>query len=495
MNRADLIDRLHASPLLRRLPPSRLDRLASTAAHRTCEPGVTVLHEGEEGRTVLLVLDGQVGISKRVASGEEVPIALRGAGDWIGEMALLDQGPRSASATTRSRTALAEFDRDDFLEAVLAVPDAALDLLQTLTGRLREADRALIEALTRKADRLERHVRVLATENQRLGGDHGGAAFERFLGASRAARRTRAYAQRAAESDVPVLLLGETGTGKEVVARAIHAASDRAARPFVALNCALLSETLLESELFGHVRGAFTGATANKAGLVEVADGGTLFLDEVGDLPRGVQGALLRFLELGEYRRLGDTASRTSRVRVIAATHVDLDTAVHDGRFRADLLYRIDVLRIEIPPLRDRREDLPLLFANAMERSARRRDRAALRLSQRAREALETYAFPGNVRELENEIERLCAIVAPGGVVEPEDLSPKITRAHPASAGRYVDALRSFKTQLVQNALIDSGGLQVEAARRLGVHPANLARMIRELGLRGARASRGTAAE
>ncbi|RIL05475.1 MAG: hypothetical protein DCC71_10220 [Proteobacteria bacterium] len=494
MHRLDVIDRLHESSFLRRLPPSRLDRLASAGSIHAYEAGTVLLREGDPGGSVLLVLEGNVAITKRLASGEEIVIALRGAGDWIGEMALLDLGARSASATTRDRVQLAEFPSGDFLEAVFAVPDAALDLLRTLSSRLREADSALIDALTRKAADLERHNRALVRENRRLGG-LGDDGFERFVGASAAARRVRDLARRAADNDAPVLLLGETGTGKEVLARAIHAASERSARPFVALNCALLSETLLESELFGHVRGAFTGASAHKSGLVEIADGGTLFLDEVGDLPRAVQGALLRFLELGEYRRLGDTATRTSRVRVVAATHLELDVAARDGRFRPDLLYRIDVLRVEVPPLRERRDDVPMLLARAVERTALRVGAAPLRFSQSARDALVAYDFPGNVRELENEVERLFATVEPGRVVEPADLSPKITRSDPGSAGRYADALRAFKAQLVARALRDSGGRQVEAARRLGVHPANLARMMRELGLRGAAPARGAAPE
>src|SRR5690606_15964379 len=174
------------------------------------------------------------------------------------------------------------------------------------------------------------------------------SGFEAFVGESEAARRVRHLARRAARSPLPVLLLGETGCGKEILARAIHATSERARGQFVSINCALVSEALLESELFGHARGAFTGAMGAKPGLVEVADGGTLFLDEIGDMPPALQGALLRFLEHGESRRLGETRVRRSDVRIVAATHRDLDAAVAAGEFRRDLPYRLDVIRIEI---------------------------------------------------------------------------------------------------------------------------------------------------
>ena len=197
----------------------------------------------------------------------------------------------------------------------------------------------------------------------------------------------------------------------------------------------------------------------------------------------GAQSALLRFLELGEYRRLGDTATRRSNVRLLAATHVDLDEAVRAGRFRSDLLYRIDVIRIDVPALRDRREDIPLLLAHVVARVGERLRRSPLAISHRAHEALCAYAFPGNVRELENEIERLYAMLGAGAEVGTEHLSRKITESDPSSASRYTDALRSFKMQLVVRALRESGGRRAEAARRLGVHPANLTRMLRDLDL------------
>jgi transcriptional regulator with PAS, ATPase and Fis domain len=311
------------------------------------------------------------------------------------------------------------------------------------------------------------------------------SGFDAFLGSSAAARRVRAAARRAAESDVPVLVLGETGTGKEVVARAIHAGSERAERSFVAVNCALFTPTLLESELFGHTRGAFTGATSTKQGLVEAADGGTLFLDEIGDMPQALQGALLRFLELGEYRRLGETDVRVSRVRLIAATHHDLEEASRRGAFRSDLFYRLDVMPIAIPPLRERRDDVPELVRHQIASVAARLDVEPVRIEPAAIARLSAYDYPGNVRELENEIERLFALLGAGALVTSDALLAKFHGVGGIEGAGYNDSVRRFKTRLVAGALDEAGGNRAKAAKRLGVHRSNLVRMLRELGLSG----------
>jgi len=267
------------------------------------------------------------------------------------------------------------------------------------------------------------------------------------------------------------------------VARAIHAASERRERDFVAVNCALFSESLLESELFGHARGAFTGAHAAKPGLVEAADGGTLFLDELADMPRTTQAALLRFLELGEFRRLGETHVRRSNARVIAALHLDVDEALDTGRVRRDLLFRLDVFRIAIPPLRERLEDVPELVGRIVLDIARRLDRPPIGLGPEVLETLRSHDFPGNVRELRNEIERLYATCGAGAEVGAEALSPRLRQADPWSAGGYTESVRTFKRRLVEGALARSGGSRSAAARELGLHPSNLIRMIRELGI------------
>jgi len=484
MDHLALLDRMRLAPALRRLPLGELDRLVSRGRVRRFAPKALLLEEGALGEVVFLVLSGQVTVRKQLEGGEERVIAVRREGDWIGEMALLDDGPRSASAVAETGVMALSLPRDAFLEAVTRNPDAALDLLRTVSARLRESDSHLIEALQEKNKVLVASNRKLTRENHRLKGELDERyGFEAFVGSSAAARRLRAAARRGAESDVPVLIRGETGTGKELVARAIHTASGRAQGRFVPLNCAIFTEPLLESALFGHARGAFTGAAAAKAGLVEAADGGTLFLDEIADMPTALQGALLRFLELGEFRRLGETEVRHSRARVVAATHHDLEAAVRSGAFRRDLFYRLDVLTIVIPPLRERASDIPELVRHVATRAAGRLRSEPLRFDSTALARISGYDFPGNVRELENEVERLYAFLGPGALVTPEALAPKLLQGSVPQGGHYADAVRRFKSQLVANALEEAGGNRARAAERLGVHRSNLVRMIRELGV------------
>jgi DNA-binding NtrC family response regulator len=231
--------------------------------------------------------------------------------------------------------------------------------------------------------------------------------------------------ERVAPTDATVLIQGESGTGKEVIAKAVHHASPRAARPFVAVNCGAVPEPLLESELFGYVRGAFTGAAGSKLGLFEEADGGTLFLDEIAEMPAALQVKLLRALQSGEVRRLGATQAAIIDVRVLAATNGDLATRIAQGTFREDLFYRLNVIQVTLPPLRDRREDIPALAEHFLARAATKLGRT-LRLSPAALEVVLRYPWPGNVRELENAIER-AAILTRSDAVEPDDLPPHVS--------------------------------------------------------------------
>jgi Nif-specific regulatory protein len=485
MDHLALLDRMRLAPALRRLPLGELDRLVSRGRVRRFAPKALLLEEGKAADGVFLLLSGQVAVRKQLEGGEERAIAIRREGDWIGEMALLDEGPRSASAVAETAVMALYLPRDAFLEAVTRNSDAALDLLRTLSVRLRESDSHLIEALQEKNKVLVASNRKLIRENHRLKGELDDRyGFDAFVGSSAAARRLRAVARRGAESDVPLLIRGETGTGKELVARAIHTASSRATGRFVPVNCAIFTETLLESALFGHARGAFTGASGAKTGLVEAADWGTLFLDEIADMPVALQGALLRFLELGEFRRLGETEVRHSRARVVAATHHDLEAAVRTGAFRSDLFYRLDVLTVVIPPLRERASDIPELVRHVAHRAAERLRSEPLRFDSAALARICAYDFPGNVRELENEVERLHAFLGPGALVTPEALAPKLLRGSVPQGGKYAHAVRHFKSQLVAKALEEAGGNRAHAAERLGVHRSNLVRMIRELGLR-----------
>jgi len=282
---------------------------------------------------------------------------------------------------------------------------------------------------------------------------------------------------RVAHTDTAVLLLGETGTGKEMVARAIHAASGRAGSAFVAVDCSGLAESLIESELFGHEKGAFTGALARKAGLVEAAAGGTLFLDEVGDIPLGLQVKLLRLLETGTFRRVGGLEPQHSSFRLIAATHRDLQQRVRDETFRADLYYRLAAFPIRLPPLRERREDIELLALSLLARV----DRAEHRLGADALECLRRYDYPGNIRELRNILER-ASLLADGDTIELKNLPPEICEAACAAARRE-PPLHGAERRAFADAVAKHSGTRQQLARELGISERTLYRKLREYGL------------
>ena len=305
--------------------------------------------------------------------------------------------------------------------------------------------------------------------------------FSSILGHSEAMQQVFATIQSIAATNSTVLIGGESGTGKELVARAIHFNSARRDRPFVALNCGAVPETLLESELFGHVRGAFTGAQANKKGLVEAAEGGTIFLDEIGEMAPSMQVKLLRVLQDRRYRRLGGTEEVQADVRVIAATHQDLPRMVAEGRFREDLFYRLNVLTIQLPPLRDRFEDIPLLAEHFLHDYATQMNKPVQGISEDAMRMLQEHAWPGNVRELQNAMERAVALEKTASVL-PESLPDAVRR----SAGPSVDAAgaplpelgegfdleargEEFYRHYLSLALKRAGGVQVKAAELLGM--------------------------
>jgi len=285
-------------------------------------------------------------------------------------------------------------------------------------------------------------------------------------------------------ADAPVLVMGETGTGKELVARAIHRNGARAARPFVPVNCGALPEGLLESELFGHVRGAFTGAVADKRGLFEEARGGTLFLDEIGEMSKSLQVRLLRALELGEVRPVGSARATTVDTRVIAATHRDLERAVREGGFREDLFYRLHVFVIRVPPLRERREDIPLLAAHFLAGFAAR-GRGAAALTPAAVAALATHDWPGNVRELENTLARLVA-EARGGTIDVPDLPPSF-RERPAALEEPLftglPSLEELEKRYLRHVLAEVRGNRSRAAEVLGIDRRTLYRMAERFGI------------
>ena len=327
-----------------------------------------------------------------------------------------------------------------------------------------------------------------------------------IVGASPKMQRIFRLVTKVAPTDSSVLLLGESGTGKELIARSIHLQSRRAAGPFVAVNVGALPESLIESELFGSVRGAFTGAASDREGLVESADGGTLFLDEIGDMPPTTQVKLLRTLESSELRRLGDNHLRVVDIRVIAATHRDLLAEAEAGRFRHDLYYRLNVVQIELPPLRERREDVGLLASYFLDRAARKNGRPPMRFMPEVEGLLERYDWPGNVRELENAIEHAAAVTE-GPVVRPADLptavrsprlltrgvgaamgmtavaAPDVAPGAAAAVARDEWSLTRVEEEHIRLVLARHRGNAAAAARQLGISRTTLWRKLKEYGI------------
>lgn len=295
------------------------------------------------------------------------------------------------------------------------------------------------------------------------------------------------FLSRVAPNDTTVLIQGESGTGKELAARAIHRNSQRANRPFIAINCAAIPEGLLESELFGHERGAFTGAVTQKKGRLEGAHGGVLFLDEIGELAAGLQVKLLRVLQEREFERLGSTRPISIDVRLIAATNKDLEEAVKAKTFREDLYYRLNVVSLVMPPLRARRDDIPILAAYFVNKFAAKCKVKPKTFSRDAMACLTHYDWPGNVRELENAIER-ALVLGVAEVIQPEDLPETILEKDPGPAtsrAKYHTAIKELKKSLIVKTLDETKGNFTEAAHALGVHPNYLHRLMRNLGLRG----------
>jgi Nif-specific regulatory protein len=294
------------------------------------------------------------------------------------------------------------------------------------------------------------------------------------------------FIERVAPSESTVLIYGESGTGKELAARAIHKNSTRKDQAFLALNCAALTETLLESELFGHEKGAFTSAICQKKGLLEVAEGGTVFLDEVGELPLSLQAKLLRVLQERELVRVGGTRAIKINVRFLAATNKDLQKAVREEKFRDDLFHRLNVISLTLPALREHPEDIPVLAELFVARNAKKCNRIVRGISPEGRACLMKYDWPGNIRELENAMER-AVVIGSSDFILPEDLPEAVLETEPSSASesaKYHDAIRDLKKQLILSALDESGGSFVEAAKILGVHANYLHRLIRNLDLR-----------
>jgi two-component system, NtrC family, response regulator HydG len=327
-----------------------------------------------------------------------------------------------------------------------------------------------------------RHLEWLIEENKTLRSRRGSETG--LLGESEKIKEAQRFIDKAGPSGSTVLILGETGTGKELVARALHEKSARANKPFVAINCASLSEPLLESELFGHERGAFTGAIAQKKGKLEIADQGTVFLDEVAELTPLLQAKLLRVLQERQFERVGGTQPIHVDIRLLAATNRNLKDAIKAGRFREDLFYRLNVISVQLAPLRERSSDIPLLATYFASQFAAKFQRRIQGISPEARKRLMNYQWPGNVRELENAIEH-AVVLGTADSILPEDLPESLLESSPAEdLSKYHEGVQETKKQLILKAVENAQGNLTEAAKLLGVHPNYLHRLIRNLGLR-----------
>ncbi len=347
----------------------------------------------------------------------------------------------------------------DYLQKPFTEPELLLKLRKALESR-----------------RLRGQVEAFAQEfRERYG-------FDNIIGRSEAVRNLLSRVVRIAPTDVTVLITGESGTGKELIARAVHANSARADKPFIPINCAAITETLLESELFGHARGAFTGATTARKGLLEEADGGTFFFDEVAETTMAFQAKLLRTIQEGEVRRVGDNRPIKVDIRAIAATNVDLAEAVEEKRFREDLYYRLNVARFKLPPLRERSEDIPLLVEFFLSKHNQKMGTRAT-LAEGVVERLQSYAFPGNIRELENMVEQGVAL-ASGGMITEDDIIPEGGVLGAPQAGQTLAGIvNQAERQALEGALRNSAGNRERAAEALGISATTLWRKMTRLGV------------
>jgi DNA-binding NtrC family response regulator len=422
-----------------------------------------VHHYGKSSEPVCWSLVGYASGFVSACLGKEI---------YFRETSCIGQGARHCAAIGRDADSWGpeiEVIRSDFQAANLGLE----------VERLRQAVGARLKELDRRERLLERRERELNLLRDRVNRQ---AAAKHFVARSQAMQEVLELAGRVAPLDTTVLVYGESGTGKEFIVRLIHDQSPRAAAPFVSINCAALTETLLESELFGHVRGAFTGAVRDKAGLFEVAGTGTIFLDEIGEVAPTIQAKLLRALQEREIRRVGGERTITINARVVAATNRDLRTAVDAGTFREDLYFRLGAFVITVPPLRERREDIPPLVQHFLVRAAARMKKEVQAVSADAMSALMNYHWPGNVRELEHAVER-AVIVANNPNIRVRDLPPEITqKVRPRSGGDTLD-LQEQERASIERALERFGGNRRQAAEALRISTVTLWRKMKQYGL------------
>jgi NtrC-family two-component system response regulator AlgB len=475
---------------------ARVDRPTADANDPGLPPEIARLTEPDSqppaaSALTILVVDDEMSIRKTLAMSLEVDghrvVAVSNGADAVTEaarqafdMAFVDLrlGATSGADLIPELLAQSPWTRVVIITAHGSI-DAAVDTVR------RGAADFLTKPFTPAQVRLvvERVAKVRALERRLAGieGTSGGTAAVDLDSGNAAVRRAVALARQAAATDATVLLRGESGTGKGVMARAIHLWSGRRDRPFATVSCPTLSPQLLESELFGHMRGAFTGAVRDNPGRVAACDGGTLFLDEIGDLPLPLQPKLLRFVQDREYERVGESRTRHADVRLVTATNVDLEAAVRDGRFREDLLYRVNVVQVDLPPLRDRPEDVPRLAAGFLTDLAR--GRRIVGFTPEAMAALQRYRWPGNIRELRNVVER-AVILCQGEMVGPEHLPAALAATVPDAAVAVGDlvTLDRIEELHVRRVLARTRSLD-EAATVLGIDLATLWRRRKKYGI------------
>ncbi|MCB9521331.1 MAG: sigma-54-dependent Fis family transcriptional regulator [Myxococcales bacterium] len=437
----------------------------------TVRDGVaTVLHR--MGHRALAASSGQQGIDVYRGDDEQIDLVITDLKmepvDGMSVLrAVIDANPAAvvmmitAHGTVKTAVEAMQAGAFDFIEKPFPV--------ELLKSKVEKA-LAVLSDRTRAA-RLERENEYLRDEL----GQTGGAAFAEMIGSSEPMRRVFRLVEKVARTDSTVHIHGESGTGKELVANAIHALSPRASGPFVKINCGAIPETLLESELFGHEKGAFTDAAKRRIGRFELAHGGTIFLDEIGDVSLAMQVKLLRVLQERTFERVGGERTVAVDVRVVTATNKNLEAEVAAGRFREDLLYRLRIIPIDLPPLRDRRDDVPALVAHFVEKLAKRTRSLATGFSDEALAALQCYAWPGNVRELENVVEQ-SLVFADGPLVRIDDLPATVLGVEraddlqlPDGERALPDILEELERQLILRAYEKAGGVKTETARLLGI--------------------------
>lgn len=443
----------------------------------------------------ILVVDDQRNMRTTLA------MMLRGAGYEVNEAAdgaeALDLGSKEAYDVVLTDLRMGPVDGLKVVRAVKEAQPMTEVIVMTAYGTIESAVEAIrvgaSDYLQKPFSEDELLVKVnKAIEKRRLVGQVQAFAtefkerygFENIVGRSQAMRDVMTRIIKVAPTDATVLITGESGTGKEVIAKAIHANSKRADRPFIPVNCAAITETLLESELFGHARGAFTGAASARKGMFEEADGGTFFFDEIAETPISFQAKLLRAIQQGEIRRLGENKPIHVDVRIVAATNQDLMLAIAEKRFRQDLYYRLNVARFQLPPLRERREDIPLLVEFFLDKFNKKMN-ASARLGDGVMEALMAYEFPGNIRELENLVEQAVALSG-GGVIGIDDIIPvtETSKSPTSVVGRGLHAVvDEAERQAIEAALHEQDGNRERAAEMLGISPTTLWRKMTRLGI------------